>query len=136
MGYVSVLLLSLFFCHFLADYTHLSTNWMLSAKRIGKPHFPIFCHALIHASLMSVVVSYYAYSIKGIDVFAFKYDIVDTLFLIQLISHFCIDVLKSKMNVWFPALANPANKFHWWLFGADQFLHASVIILMTYLIAK
>ncbi len=42
------LLILLFLCHFLADYTHLSTKWMLDAKRIGKPLWPILCHAGNH----------------------------------------------------------------------------------------
>ena len=29
------ILIGLFICHFLADYTHLSTAWMLNAKRLG-----------------------------------------------------------------------------------------------------
>ncbi|MEO6902401.1 MAG: hypothetical protein ABI315_04515 [Bacteroidia bacterium] len=54
----SILLISLFFCHFLADFTHLSTNWMLSAKRLGKPLFPILSHAAVHAALMGVLAPY------------------------------------------------------------------------------
>ncbi len=46
------ILIGLFICHFLADYTHLSTNWMLNAKRLGKPLHPILIHAMVHTLLM------------------------------------------------------------------------------------
>lgn len=60
----TALLIGLFFCHFLADYTHLSTAWMLNAKRFGKPLFPIFIHALVHGSLMFWFIFFYIKSIK------------------------------------------------------------------------
>lgn len=122
------LLIALFFCHYLADYTWLSTNWMLSAKRLGKPLLPIFCHALVHATLMFIVVwfwmSYNIHYWDGITVLEIN------LFALQLSTHFLIDVWKGKMNVWFPLLQNPANKLHWIVFGFDQLLHAVVIIIM------
>ena len=116
------LLIALFFCHFLADYTHLSTSWMLNAKRLGTPLYPIFVHATVHASFMAIVLSLF-----GITGYIFL-----TLFIFQLLTHFAIDTLKGRMNGWFPKLQSPANKWHWVVFGADQFLHSLVIIAMTY----
>lgn len=118
------LLILLFFCHFLADYTHLSTSWMLNAKRLGTPLFPIFIHALVHATLMGWVIGFYTLNLE----------LTVLLILFQLTTHFIIDVLKGKCNVWFPSASSPMNKLHWILFGFDQFLHALVIILMTYFI--
>lgn len=118
----TTILIALFFCHFLADYTHLSTAWMLNAKRLGKPLYPIFTHAFIHASLMLVLLSL-AFGLGGLK--------LASLFGFQLITHFLIDVWKGRMNGWFPALQSPANKWHWIVFGFDQFLHAVVIILMA-----
>ena len=57
-------LLTLFTCHFLADYTHLSTSWMLDAKRLGKPLYPIFQHALVHAILMFLSLNL-LFDVKG-----------------------------------------------------------------------
>ena len=114
------ILIGLFICHFLADYTHLSTAWMLNAKRLGKPLHPIFTHAFIHASLMLVFLS--LFGLSGSKLFC--------LFTFQLNTHFLIDVWKGKMNSWFPSLQSPANKWHWIVFGFDQLLHAIVIILM------
>jgi len=130
-----ILLLALFFCHFLADYTHLSTAWMLNAKRFGKPLFPIFCHALIHAFLMAFTISMYLLIRFGHPFWHFTHaDVSDAAFFIQLFTHFGIDVWKGKMNVWFPSLQSPANKWHWIVFGFDQFLHASVIIIIVYIV--
>ena len=129
-----ILLLSLFFCHFLADFTHLSTNWMLKAKRFGKPLFPIFCHALVHACLMGLVLEIYChYTIAGYETKLFELTRVDKLFFLQLVTHFLIDMCKGRMNFWFPSLTDPSNKWHWVIFGADQFLHATVILIMFFL---
>lgn len=117
-----ILTLALFACHWLGDYTHLTTSWMLKAKRIGKPFHPILCHAGVHAILMSFMLFFF-----GVDL-----PMVVSLFCVQLFSHFAIDVWKGKMNVWFPALQSPTNQWHWCLFGLDQLLHLSVIIFMVY----
>jgi hypothetical protein len=116
------ILIGLFICHFLVDYTHLSTAWMLNAKRLGKPLYPIFTHAFIHASLMLVLLAL---------VFGFSGFKLAALFGFQLITHFLIDVWKGRMNGWFPTLQSPANKWHWIVFGFDQLLHALVIIGMS-----
>jgi hypothetical protein len=117
----TTILIGLFICHFLADYTHLSTAWMLNAKRLGTPTFPILCHAGVHAILMSIVLK----------CFGFSWIVVACLYTIQLSSHFLIDVWKGKMNSWVPTLQSPANKWHWIVFGFDQLLHALVIIFMS-----
>ncbi len=117
----TLILIGLFFCHFLADYTHLSASWMLNAKRLGTPLYPIFTHAFVHACLMLIFLSLIGFS--GIK--------LATVFALQLSTHFIIDVWKGKMNVWFPSLQSPANKWHWVVFGFDQFLHISVIALMV-----
>lgn len=125
----TIILIGLFACHFLADYTHLSTAWMLKAKRLGKPLFPIFTHALVHSVLMfSFIWAYnsYCWGIwHGIVIQELN------LFLFQITTHFLIDVWKGRMNGWFPSLQSPANKWHWIVFGFDQLLHATVIIVMS-----
>jgi len=120
------ILLGLFFCHFLSDYTHLSTTWMLNAKRLGKPLFPIFVHSLVHTILMGI----FLLCILSKE----QYYLLLTVLPLQLISHFLIDVWKGKMNVLFPILQSPANKFHWIIFGFDQYLHTVVIVIMTFIL--
>lgn len=116
------ILIGLFICHWLADYTHLSNAWMLDAKRLGKPLYPIFTHAFIHASLMLILLSL-VFGLSGLKLAA--------LFGFQLGTHFLIDVWKGRMNGWFPSLQSPANKWHWIVFGFDQLLHALVIVAMS-----
>ncbi len=130
------ILIGLFICHWLADYTHLSTGWMLSAKRLGKPLTPIFVHALMHSALMTLFITLYYWVKNDYNLLGDSYGFIDNLFLIQLITHFAIDVWKGKMNNWFPALQSPANKWHWIVFGFDQLLHALVIIGMSYYACK
>lgn len=121
---MEIILICLFVCHWLCDYTPLSTKWMLDAKRIGTPLYPIFVHAFIHASFMLVTLSLFGASGLKLAI----------LFLFQLFTHFVIDVLKGKMNVWFPIVSNPANKSHWVIFGLDQLLHSIVIVIMVYIL--
>lgn len=97
---------------------------MLNAKKYGKPLYPIFVHALVHALLFFGVVW-------------LLYDTDKAVFagLFQLCTHFMIDLVKGKINFWFRKLEDPSNKFHWWLFGADQLMHHLVIIITVYYIA-
>ncbi len=110
-------------CHWLGDFTHLSTNWMLNAKKLGTPLLPILVHAGIHTALFFSAVFYF----HGLDKAILAAEI-------QLPTHFWIDVLKGKMNALFPSLQDPANKFHWWMFGFDQCLHQIVILLTAALV--
>ena len=50
-----LLLILLFFSHFLCDFTPLSTPIMLNAKRVGSPLGPIFEHACVHMLGISIV---------------------------------------------------------------------------------
>lgn len=117
----TTVIILLLVAHFLADYTHLSNSWMLNAKRLGRPLFPIFIHAAMHAMLMSLVLGWF---IGFSDVWAY-------LVILQWVSHFLIDTWKGRMNAWFPNLRSPANKWHWIVFGFDQLLHAIVIVIMA-----
>lgn len=122
-----ILLIALNFCHLLADYSHLSRPWMLSAKKIGKPLTPILAHAGVHAVLMTIAIRSIGWVSPSLLV---------NLFLIQLFTHFAIDVLKGKLNVLIPSLTNPINVWHWIIFGLDQFLHQCVIIGMVFYVYK
>jgi hypothetical protein len=121
-----LLLIGLFFCHFLADYTPLSTPTMLAAKKLGTPLYPILNHGFVHGLLMGLVLLFYTDN----------HDLWYGLFAFQVISHTLIDTLKGRMNGWFPALQSPANPWHWVVFGFDQFLHAAVIVAMAAIVAK
>ena len=90
----TLILIGLFFCHLLADYTHLSTTWMLNAKKIGKPFIPIMVHAMVHALLM------------GIFLACFGISNVIWLMGFQFITHFVIDVWKDTFANYPPTVAD------------------------------
>ena len=115
------LFLLLLISHWAGDYTHLSRPRMLAAKKLGTPLMPILEHAGVHAILCGVIVFWWSDSWLNASV----------AFAIQLATHFVIDVLKGKANKWFPSLQNPANYFHWWIFGIDQTLHIAVLVSIT-----
>lgn len=112
------ILIILFICHYLADYSPLSNTWMLNAKKFGKPLLPILVHSFVHSLLM------------GICLYAFNIENYLYLSFIQLITHFLIDVFKGKINFYFEVFQSPINKPHWMLFGFDQLLHSIVIVYM------
>ena len=107
------LIILLFICHWLGDYTHLQRPWMLKAKATGSP--------ALHSILFLFCLSFYT---NG--------KVLWFLFLFELITHFAIDVWKGKMNVWFPNIKNPINQFHWIVFGFDQLLHHAIIVVIVY----
>jgi len=117
-----LLIFLLLICHLLADFSPLSTDWMLRAKSKGSPLFPIFVHAGVHGFLMLIILFFFIPMALAFKLSAFQW-----------ISHFAIDVLKGKMNVFFPSVANPSNRLYWMLFGFDQFLHQSIILLMVWI---
>lgn len=119
MNFLLLILLNI--AHFLGDFTHLSTKEMLEAKATGWPLTPIAKHALVHACLMMVVLAFFT-------------DLSFEFAAMQFISHFVIDTLKGRMNVWFPVVKDPSKKAHWYLFGADQLLHQIVIIFMVHMV--
>ena len=109
-------------CHWAADFTHLSTKWMYCAKKFGRPFLPIAAHAGVHTLLFFITIWI---------LHSFEMGLIAAA--IQWPTHFAIDVWKGKMNDWFPDLQNPSNKFHWWVFGFDQYLHQVVIIVTAYI---
>lgn len=124
------LLISLLISHYIGDYTHLSTKEMLDAKRIGRPYKPIADHALVHTVIMCLVCAIFISKTN-------RANPATTLYIvcaIEFFSHFFIDVLKGKCNVWFPAVSQPQNKSHWYIFGFDQLLHQIAIVAIWWVI--
>lgn len=115
------MLICLFVCHWLADYTPLSTRSMLKAKATGEPWFPIMLHGATHGTLMSLVVLLFTQDIM-LGVFACTF---------QGLTHWGIDTLKGRCNVYFPAVKDTTKYFHWIVFGLDQLLHAVVILFIV-----
>lgn len=114
------LLLTLFFCHWLADYTPLSDPKMLAAKRFGTPFPPILVHGWVHGTLMFVaLLAFHVEAVRAVE-----------LYLFQTWTHAFIDTVKGRLNARFTVLQSPANVQHWMVFGLDQYAHTVVILLM------
>jgi hypothetical protein len=113
----------LIICHWLADWTHLSTPWMLAAKKYGTPLFPIAVHAAVHAILMGTVL------IVGFGLHGGR---LAGLVLFQLATHTAMDWFKGySASLFRGSLDNPACKSFWWMMGADQLVHILVIFQMS-----
>ena len=126
----TVLLIGLFFCHLLSDYTPFSTKEMLIAKSTGKPLFPIAKHAFVHFTVMFIFLTVYFSITVGTD----NIDVTKAVFfacLFEFVTHFFIDTLKGRFIVWFPKFKDTTKYSHWVLFGADQYAHTIVILLMA-----
>lgn len=117
------LILLLLICHFIADFSPISTHWMLRAKSKGSPFFPIFVHAGVHALLMLFVLFFFIPITLALQLAAFQW-----------ICHFVIDVCKGKLSFYFPVFANSSDKRYWMLFGFDQLLHQTVVLVMVWFI--
>ena len=115
------LLISLFICHFLADYC-LTTPQMIKAKASGKKIQHILFHSCVHAVLMGLV--FFAFSVS--------WKTVLLLFAFELCSHFVIDYMKGFAGRRFTSLADNQQKPFWILYGLDQLLHMLVIVAMVY----
>lgn len=112
-------------CHCFADFSGLNEPHMLQAKRIGEPVKPIFEHATVHAVLFLAVAMVYT---------DFNVAIFVSVFVIQLVSHFFIDLLKGKLTAWAPNMFEKDKPFFWLLFGIDQLLHQIIIIHIANLV--
>jgi hypothetical protein len=111
--------------HFICDYTGLSTRWMISAKKHGRPVFPIFCHALINGV---------GYALGALTLREWQFALFVLIF--ETVSHTIFDTLKGRLTVWVP-LTEDKTKFPYWIImGLDQLCHQIVIALLLLISIK
>ena len=115
------LLIALLGCHYLADFC-LTLPVMIRAKSDGRKLWPIVLHASIHAVLMGLCLLIY-----GVE-----WQMLLFLMMIELVSHFVIDVSKTRVSIRFPFLSDNRHKPYWMLYGLDQLLHQMVVIVIWY----
>jgi hypothetical protein len=87
----------LLFCHFLGDFTHLSTPSMLRAKRTGTAHGWILAHAAVHGVLVGGAVL--------LIVRPGSWIVMDAV-VIELVTHFVIDEVRARSGVIWPRLGD------------------------------
>jgi hypothetical protein len=116
------LLLALAFAHFLGDFTPLN-KWMLKAKRYGKPVSLVLAHGAVNGALYMLAALFFTDIRMALLAFA-----------IETGTHTAIDVLKGRINQWFPVVEDRTKAIHWTVMGADQLLHQVVLIMIVFLI--
>ena len=119
MTTIILLIVALNFAHFLGDYTPLN-KWFIKAKQYGTPVWLVAGHGVINGSLYGITIWLL------ID---FKMALLG--FIIETASHTIIDVLKGRVNKWFPIVEDNANQIHWIVMGLDQFLHQMVLVFIV-----
>jgi hypothetical protein len=115
------LLLSLNVAHFLGDFTPLN-RWFITAKRYGKPWWLVAGHGTVNGTLFGLM----AWIIAGGKAALIA-------FTIETVTHTLIDLLKGRINQWFPVVEDPAKAIHWTVMGADQMMHQMILIFIVFL---
>jgi hypothetical protein len=119
------LLVSLFFAHFLGDFTPLSTRRMQEAKAQGRPVGPIAAHAGVHAVLVALAVGVVSW--PGAALLAIVTGVEFT-------THLAIDWGRGRIAANRPTLTDPSSQRFWTALGVDQLAHYLVltwIVLMV-----
>lgn len=116
---MTVLLIFLLVCHYLADFC-LTSPVMIRAKADGRNVWPILLHASVHAFLIGLCLLLWGISWK----------LVLLMMLTELVTHFLIDTGKGRLTARYPTLADQQRKPYWMLYGFDQFLHLLVIVII------
>lgn len=119
------LLLVLLVCHYLADFCF-TFPAMIKAKADGRNPWPILLHAGIHAGLVGVCLLCWQVS----------WELLLMMMALELVTHFLIDTAKGRLSARFPRLADPQKKPYWMLYGFDQLVHLSVMVIIWFIINK
>lgn len=125
-GTYAALMVVLLFGHFLGDFSPLLTSRMLAAKESGAAPGWILGHAGVHAALVGLAV---------LVVVSPPVLVLGLAILIELSSHFVIDVLRARLGVARPGTRDPANRSFWLVLGLDQLAHGLVLVAIVWLVA-
>lgn len=118
-----MLFYQLLISHFIFDYGYAIRPSMVKAKSDGYPIFPILLHAFLHSLGVLLVLLLNGYDLPKIFSLSF----------FQLMAHFLIDLIKSKIENKYPSLKSHSNPLYWHLFQLDQFLHISCMFIISIL---
>ncbi len=126
-GTYTALMAALLFGHFLGDFSPLLTSRMLAAKESGAAPGWILGHAGVHAVLVGMAVML---------VVAPPVLVLGLAVLIELSTHFVIDVLRARVGVVRPEMQDPANRRFWFILGLDQLAHGLVLVGIAWMVAR
>jgi len=119
------LLAALLLCHFLGDFTPLSTARMQEAKSKGKPVGPIAAHALVHGALVAAAVLLVAAPGMPLVLLAGG---------LEFGTHFAIDWIRGLMGGRYPGVSDTNHQLFWSALGIDQFSHGLVLVWIAWLV--
>ena len=118
---IILLFLTLNLAHFLGDFTPLN-QWFIEAKRYGKPIGLVAGHGAVNGVLYGLAIWLFLDWKAGM--FAFG---------IETVTHTIIDLLKGRINRWFPVVEDTNKPIFWTIMGVDQLLHQIVMIVIVFL---
>jgi len=121
----ALLLAALLLAHNLGDFTPLATERIRRAKAEGGPAGPIAAHAAVHAALVGLAVALVIGPPASILALAAG---------LELVTHFGIDMVRARLGIWVPALADMRSNPFWWTLGIDQLLHGLVLVGIAFLV--
>ena len=113
------IILLFFVCHYLADFTHLSTDYMLKCKSDGEIS-GILLHAFTHVTLFMFAT-----------LLMYDFVLAQKVFWFQLVIHFVIDWLKWFISAAEARFTCTEDRSYWYIFGLDQLLHYVTIIFIA-----
>lgn len=111
-----MLFVFLIICHYLADFTHLQSDWMVEGKKDLKL-LPLFAHSGIHAGLMLIPLLMWCPVYLAL-----------MLACLQFGAHFGIDFLKGFLTKQYPVINQ--GKWQWYTMGGDQLAHSLIVFLI------
>lgn len=126
-GEAVLLLLGLFFGHFLGDFTHLATARMQYAKSNGGPLLYIAGHAAVHGVLVGIAVMALA---------APSWSIAAAAITIELVTHFALDAGRARLGRRYSTLNDPQARPFWYALGFDQFAHGLVLVALAAIVLQ
>jgi hypothetical protein len=118
-----ILLISLFFSHYIVDYTPIGN----AIEVQNNTYRTLIIHSLIHSFVLGIITIGYSYFIKNINSEIIIYSI-----LIQLLSHYLIDLCVGIINKYYPKVETKTMQSL--ILGVDQFLHSIALIVIYFII--
>ncbi|MDX1393061.1 MAG: DUF3307 domain-containing protein [Gemmatimonadota bacterium] len=114
LGLVAAFLIA----HCLGDFSPLSTERMLEAKREARAS-GIFGHALVHGGLVALVVL--VLTDAGLPLAALAA-------AVEVATHFAIDVARARAGRRWAPLGDVESRAFWYALGVDQLAHGLVLV--------
>jgi hypothetical protein len=118
-----ILLIALFFSHYIVDYTTIGNTIEIQ----DKPFYTLIIHSFIHSIILGFILWLYSMMFANIE-----FDLIICSMLIQLSSHYLIDMWVGLMNKYYPKVETKTMQSL--ILGVDQFLHSVALIIIYFIL--